>query len=456
MIKIIDRLFGSSESSKKYSSDISMSSKSAIKEHDIIGAIDSGNYDSKYNKLVTWLRNNEFSVAKKVLRSSNLFEDHRLVVYPAVKGGCFAFGPGCFRDLNENEPIYVIGDTHGDLESLVAMLDTILTTAKINGITEPTVYILGDVLDRNKESCMLESVFILSILQQGFPGEFDQYNNIKLGFIKGDHDIALSYSGGGGYDPNGSFSASVSPADYCDWLNKRIKDHPKEREYTLIGRAWIKLMKECPSAAFIESSGTLLSHGGIPRADIQEQMKNGVPFLMQSEESATDFMWCRMTDSKNKLLNRGSKTSEIGFGEFDSFNKLMGGRIKKFIFGHQHPVKGYMKFNKNYPGYDVICISSFNKEDSLGGPTVPYYCKIEKDDINVYSMRPAKYVVWHEEKTSKTVKVETKSFSPPSKPEFGEQPAPLPVHIPVGGVTPPATSPINNAMPYNGGGYSVY
>lgn len=455
MINFIDRLFGRSNS-RVYDSDVSMTSK--IKEHDIIGAIDSGNYDTKYNELVSWLRGNEIKIAKKTLNSSCLFEDHRLIVYPAVEGGCFASGPGCFRELNENEPIYTIGDTHGDLESLVAILDTIISTAKRNGIAEPTVYMLGDVLDRNKETCMLESVFILAILQQAFPSHYDQYNRIKLGFIKGDHDIALNYPDT--YSPSAKFTASVSPADYCDWLNNRLKKFTGKEEYTYIGRAWIKLMKVCPAAAFIDYSGLLLSHGGIPRVDIQDQMRAGVPYLMQSDLTETDFEWCRMVDAKNKLLNRGSKTSEVGFQEFESFNQLMGGKIRKFIFGHQHPVKGYAKFDRNFSKYDVICISSFKKEDSLGGPTVPYYCKIDKNDINVYSMRPAKYVVWHEEKTGKA---STNPFAAPAIPKASppppvarEAPAPLPVHIPVGGVTPPATSPINNAMPYNGGGYGVY
>ena len=256
---------------------------------------------------------------------------------------------------------------------------------------------------------MIESVFILAILQKALPEQFAQYNKIRLGIVKGDHDIGLSYNA---MSTTNKFSAAVKPADYCDWLNDRLAKNSYKETYTYIGRAWIRLMAECPSAAFLADSGTLLSHGGVPRVDLQQRMISGEPYVMQSKEVAQDFEWCRMVDAKNKLLNRSSKTSEVGFQEFESFNALMGGKIRKFIFGHQHPAKGFMRFDKNYAGYDVICISSFRKDDTLGGPTIPYFCKIDKNDVNVYSMCPAKYIIRLEERSTTTPSVAAKPVAP--------------------------------------------
>ena len=380
-----------------------------VKMRSIVGSIDSTTYTDKHSQLIAWIKKHEFDISKKLLDDVEL-KNHKMALYPAVKGGCFAYGPGCFGPkLINDSSTYVIGDTHGDFESLVAIVDTILDISKYSCTDGPTIYILGDVLDRNGESCMYECVFLMAILQKAFPEEFEQYNKINLGIIKGDHDIALSYNGI-------SFTAAVKPADYCDWLNTRLRLYKNDVKYSYVGRAWIQLMTHCPAAAFVESSGVLLSHGGIPRIDIQEDMKNGVPYLLQSERAATDFEWCRMVDAKNKLLNRGSKTSEIGFQEFDSFNQLFGGKIKTFIFGHQHPAKGFVRFDKFYPGYDIICISSFRKDDVVGGPTIPYFCRFNDKDVNVYSMCPAKYVIRLEEHTTTSLSSAVLPSAPASQP----------------------------------------
>lgn len=366
---------------------------SMVKSHTIVGSIDNYGRANAIASLIDWLERNEIAIAKKTLNSENHLEDHCLALRPSLPGGCLACGPGCFGALKAADPVYVLGDTHGDFESVVAAFDTILDAAKLNGDMEPTVYLLGDILDRNTVGCLHECILILAVLQRALPEQFDRYNHIKLGIVKGDHDVALSYD-----EKTKKFKSGVNPADFCDWLNKRIDLNHGSEESAMLGKAWIKLMDECPAAAFLESSSALLSHGGIPRSDLQEKIKSGVPFIAQSEACAVDYEWCRMVDAKNKLLNRSSKTSEIGFQEFDSFNRdVFFGKIKKFVFAHQHPARGFLRLDKFFAGYDVICLSSFRADDTVGGPTVPYFCKIAGDEINVYSMSPAAYVVRLEE-----------------------------------------------------------
>ena len=413
------QMHGNSEKAKKNgeiatssveSSIIDPKRISMVKAHTIIGSVEKYGRATKFANLVSWLDRNEAEIAKNTLDDkTEHLASHALALRPAAPGGCLAYGPGCFGTTKPNETVYVLGDTHGDLESLVAIFDTILDLAANNGNLSPTIYLLGDILDRNAESCMQECVFLLAILQRALPKEFERYNSIKLGIIKGDHDVALSYNAS-----SRKFAASVSPADYCDWLNARIDLNPGLEDATFIGRAWIKLMKECPAAAFIESSGTLLAHGGIPRSDLQDKVMSGEPFAMQSKACESDYAWCRMVDAKNKLLNRASKTSEVGFQEFETLNNdLFFGKIKKFVFGHQHPASGFQRFSRFFAGYDVICISSFRSDDAVGGPTIPYFCKIDAAEINTYSMSPAAYVVRLEENSVEHSK--TASIPLPSK-----------------------------------------
>lgn len=409
--KVVDIIPLTPAKSSTVSSIIDPRSFTVVKQHAIIGSIDSYGNIGRYSRLLKWIEDNEVTLASNVLNDDADLSHHKRALYPSFKHGSLAYGPGCFSTTAADEPVYILGDTHGDIESFIAMLDTIVDGSKQHGITEPTVYLLGDVIDRNKEGCAFITTLIFAILQKALPKEFEAWNSIKLGIIKGDHDVALKYD-----SVSKKFTSEVKPADYCDWLNARIaanaSDIKAAEAATYVGRAWIKLIAECPAAAFLDGSGTFLSHGGIPRSDIQDLVKAGTPYIMQSPKLEIDFEWCRMVDAKNKLLNRATKTSEIGYQEFETFNSLFfNGKIKNFIFAHQHPVKGFARYNNFFTGYDVMCISSFRDDKTLGGPTIPYFCKVDPTAINVYSMNPAMYVVRLEENSAevkKTVVAATK------------------------------------------------
>ena len=61
-----------------------------------------------------------------------------------------------------------------------------------------------------------------------------------------------------------------------------------------------------------------------------------------------------------------------------------------------------------------MCISSFRIDDSIGGPTVPYFCKIDATEVNVYSMSPAAYVVRLEENSVEHLKATSSTVIPTS------------------------------------------
>ena len=355
----------------------------------------------RYDRLRSWLRENEAALAERTLADDDWLSDHALAVYPATPGGCFAYGPGCFPGIRPEEPVYVLADIHGDFDSFLAILSTILDLAGTEGVTNPAVLLLGDIIDRNGEGSAPVCALILAILQRRLPPEFGELCRIQLGIVKGDHDIGLLYDGP--YSPEKRFSAAVIPADFSEWLNRRLDDGEGERAAT-IGLAWIRLMRECPAAALLEQipagggaeipCGTLLAHGGVPRKDLQKRFAAGEPYLMQSEAFATDFEWCRMTDSRRKLLNRFSRTSEIGGDEFDSFCRMVfpgpdaehPSRVARFLFGHQHPAGGFEQYVRWYGGYQVASFSSFRADDALRGQTLPHFCRVSAESVEAHSV----------------------------------------------------------------------
>ena len=401
-----------------------------------------GNHE-RYDRLKDWLRANEETLAAATLADDARLSHHHLAVYPAAKNGCLAYGAGCFgpTDPKASGAVYLLGDTHGDFDTFLAILDTIHGIAKENDEANPAVYLLGDIVDRNGEGCMLECALILAILQGKLEGEFSELNEIRIGIIKGDHDIGLIYDEP--YSPEKRFRAMVNPADYCDWLNRRL-DEGGDEGVTKIGRAWIRLMKECPAAAFLEETGTLIAHGGVPREDLQRRVVKGEPYMLQSDAFAQDFEWCRMVDKKMKLLNRGSKTSEIGGLEFDAFCKIVfpgpsrngapTTRVRRFVFGHQHPAKGFEQYTKWYDGYEAICIASYRDDGVCGGPTIPHIVRlVAAKDAMEYDELADKNIARHADEKFDVYRVEL-SFEE-DKPAVASEP-PTELDAPASGPAP--------------------
>ena len=346
----------------------------------------------RYDRLKAWLQGNGERLARTVLEEDDILSRLNLAVRQPSSGGCFAQTSEWFAEGISDSPTYVLGDTHGDIDSLIAILDNILD--RTGEGKDPVVLLLGDVLDRNAESCALECALILSVLQRALPEEFESFNRICLGIVKGDHDVALGYAEP--YAPETRFTSVVRPADFCEWLNGRLEGGGGEPK-TLIGRAWVRLMGICPAAVFHGPTGTLLAHGGIARCDLQARFVAGEADVFQSPAAAQDFSWCRMVDAKKKLLNRNSKTCSIGGEEFDAFCKLalpepsdgevQMTMVRRFVFGHQHPSAGFEQYVKWYDGYEVLCLSSFRDDGALFGPTIPHFCQLPQTQEGLAGVR---------------------------------------------------------------------
>ena len=145
-----------------------------VKAHSIIGAVDRRSNVGRYSRLVEWLKLNEKEIATFALTDDQDMPKHTLALRPAVPGGSIAYGPGCF--LGNPDRTYVLGDTHGDVESLAAILDTIVDACCAAKVCSPTVYLLGEILDRATEGCMLESALVLAIMQKAMPDELAAWN----------------------------------------------------------------------------------------------------------------------------------------------------------------------------------------------------------------------------------------------------------------------------------------
>ncbi len=132
--------------------------------------------------------------------------------------------------LNENiETLYVIGDLHGDIESL----NLILTKIKNIGKDDVIVF-LGDYVDRGYLS--FETVFSIILLKIRFP------ENIIM--LRGNHEPPINLK--------------PYPHDFPYFL--RLKFHDKWKD---IYEIFMSIFQELPHAAYMRSK-LFLVHGGIP------------------------------------------------------------------------------------------------------------------------------------------------------------------------------------------------
>jgi serine/threonine protein phosphatase 1 len=82
------------------------------------------------------------------------------------------------RDAS-GEPLYAIGDVHGQLEALQDLLDRIRAHATGLGTANPEVILIGDVIDRGPESKA-----VIELLMAGVPG-------LRLQVLMGNHERML-------------------------------------------------------------------------------------------------------------------------------------------------------------------------------------------------------------------------------------------------------------------------
>jgi hypothetical protein len=224
------------------------------------------------------------------------------------------------------DPLWIIGDLHGDLLALEAALAEIHRD-RASAALAPRIIFLGDFID--DEGHALEVLLRVFELIAEAPD--------RICVIAGNHDEALSFQGN-------RFTSSVSPSDFADFLNANLSDEWIERA----GKVATRLTAHAPRALFFPD-GLLVAHGGFPLSDLHAALVETGDW--NHPDCLSDFVWCRAhPKARRKMPNRHARGSQFGFEDFAEFCELcsrLGRPITHMARGHDHVDDRYAI----YPAY---------------------------------------------------------------------------------------------------------
>ena len=246
-----------------------------------------------------------------------LFDDRR------AYGGDRAVRVGELTD----EPLWFIGDLHGDLLALESALALIARASDREGAGPARIVLLGDLFD--------DGGYGLETLLRVFELILEHPPSVCL--VAGNHDEALGYDGA-------RFVATVSPSDFCDYLNENLA-------HEWIGRAGklaVRLAAGAPRALFFPD-GLLVAHGGFPLADLHEHLAETGHW--NDPRCLVDFVWTRAHPrARKKMPNRASRGSQFGHEDFAAFcavSTALDRPVTHMVRGHDHVEDRY----EIYPAY---------------------------------------------------------------------------------------------------------
>jgi hypothetical protein len=218
------------------------------------------------------------------------------------------------------EPLWFIGDIHGDLLAFEAAL-ALIARESPRGTSRPGMVLLGDLFD--------DGGFGLETLLRVFELILERSHSVCL--LAGNHDEALGYDGA-------RFTATVSPSDFSDFLNENLA-------HEWIGRAGklaVRIVASAPRALFFPD-GLLAAHGGFPLADLHEYLAASRDW--NDPRCLADFVWTRAHPrARKKLPNRTSRGSQFGYEDFAAFCALsatLGRPVTHMVRGHDHVDERY-------------------------------------------------------------------------------------------------------------------
>jgi len=227
------------------------------------------------------------------------------------------------------QPLWIIGDLHGDLLALEASLAQIQVHAQSEGGAVPRIIFLGDFFDDEGFGLeLLLRVFELIVLAPD-----------RVCVVAGNHDEALSYDGA-------RFASTVSPSDFADFLNDSLAHEWIVRA----GKLAVRLIAQAPRALFFHD-GLLVAHGGFPLSDLHTALAETGDW--NDPACLSDFVWGRAhPKARKKMPNRFSRGSQFGFEDFSDFCALstrLGRPVTHMVRGHDHVENRYAI----YPAYQA-------------------------------------------------------------------------------------------------------
>ena len=195
------------------------------------------------------------------------------------------------------EDWFILGDIHGDYYALRNTVEHIKSICP-----EFRLIFLGDLIDRGPHP--MECLWYLLNLANDYPQ--------RILWIAGNHDVGITYT-----EQSDQFHSTVYPSEFINHLNHIDSWAPFRR---MFGLEYIELVANLPRAVLLPD-GTLITHGGFPLIDLQDQLSdtnNNVAWL-NSANALQDFTWTRISRYKMKLPNRASTGCSYGFDDFAKF-----------------------------------------------------------------------------------------------------------------------------------------
>jgi len=256
-------------------------------------------------------------------------------------------------EISAEQPLWFIGDLHGDLLALEAALALIERETEPSGDKAGIVF-LGDLFDDGGPAlALLLRVFQLILIDPH-----------RVCLVAGNHDEALRFE-------DGRFTSSVHPSDFADYLNEHLSDE----WITRAGRLAIRLAERAPRALFFPD-GLLAAHGGFPLVDLHEELRKTGDW--NDPQVLEDFVWTRAHPrARKKLPNRYSRGSQFGyedFAAFCAFSTELGRPVSHMIRGHDHVDDRYAIYGSNRPNpiLTTVALSRRLPREGTGSyPRVP-------------------------------------------------------------------------------------
>lgn len=232
-------------------------------------------------------------------------------------------------DVTPETPIAVVGDIHGDADSL----NYVLSLAESRGILENGVIVfLGDYVDRGPPGGQVEVIArIASLLLE--------YGHERVVPLRGNHEPPE------GFEP--------LQHDYINALTAVYGSGEAHKLYSLSR----KLFEALPHAA-IASGVAVFLHGGLP----VEGFEHGVEvYLAATRKPWTNFIEVLWNDPSDYVEEKSASPRGLGrlFGPRVTRRALDLLKVKRVVRGHEPAMQGY-KFN-----HDGNVITLFSR---LGAP----------------------------------------------------------------------------------------
>ncbi|MBQ0819799.1 metallophosphoesterase [Microvirga sp. HBU67558] len=251
-------------------------------------------------------------------------------------------------DLDTGNPLWIIGDLHGDLLALEAALAAMRDPTLPSDGAQTRIVFLGDLFD--------DEGFGLEVLLRVFELIVDAPDRVCL--IAGNHDEALSYDGV-------RFASSVTPSDFADFLNANLAHEWIERA----GKMAVRLFARAPRALFFPD-GLLVAHGGFPLADLHARLAETRDW--NDPQCLSDFVWTRAhPKARKKLPNRFSRGSQFGYEDFAAFCSLsasLARPVTHMVRGHDHVEERYAAYPayRAHPVLTTVALSRRLSRESFG------------------------------------------------------------------------------------------